>query len=161
MLAMNLIVSCKYDHRKIDGLMKDLMQSCRNDEDKNVRGIVSQVRSQLETVESCLFDHFKKEEQFLFPELANIGVSVEFGPIGIALREHRLIKNFLRSLDSLVTDLEQGNQTSFAFLINQATELLNFLEHHWQKEETALFELALMHISNDRLHRLELMRKFE
>ena len=158
---MNLIVSCKYDHRKINRLVLSLIQSCRKIESKDSGVIIDEVRDQLETITKALFEHFRKEEQYLFPELANIGVSVEFGPIGIALREHRLIKNFLRSLDSLVTDLEQGNQTSFAFLINQATEFLNFLEHHWQKEETALFELALMHISNDRLHRLELMRKFE
>ena len=158
---MNLIVSCKYDHRKIDGLMTGLIEYCRKVEDKYPQAAIDQARERLGTIESQLFAHFKKEEQFLFPELANIGVSVEFGPIGVALREHRLIKSFLRTLDGLMTELEQGRQSSPAYLINQTVALTKFLEHHWQKEETALFEIALMHIPNDRLHRLELLRNFE
>lgn len=80
--------------------------------------------------------HHAKEEDLLFPVLAERGIAEEGGPIGCMKQEH--VQG--RALRQRIHDAATDKDTSA--LLDGAREFVLLLREHILKEETVLFQLA-------------------
>ncbi len=90
-------------------------------------------------VDKC---HHSKEEEVLFPLLAQGGIPVEGGPIGQMLLEHEQGREFIREMQRGVGGLKKGVPTGRYLLINGAEGYSKLLKQHIFKENQVLFIMA-------------------
>lgn len=153
---MSLIKDLKRDHEKIQELLTSLIKWCEEAEQQSGQALVKQFSRRLQPMKELILEHhFKKEELLLFPELEKIGVSVEHGPIGILLGEHRNFKRYIIDFETALTEVKNGQQASRRYLIVGLREFIQALTAHSLKEENVLFEVAENNISTHRLLELE------
>jgi hemerythrin-like domain-containing protein len=100
-------------------------------------------------------EHFKKEEHILFPELVTLGVSIDHGPIGVLLKDHRMMEAAIDHLQELLLDAMEGNGTVKNLILFQVEELVRMKQRHLENEELVLYKIAQHHIPETRLLRLE------
>lgn len=86
--------------------------------------------------------HHYKEEESLFPALAERGVPVEGGPIGMMLYEHSIGRKCLAGIREHLPAASSGDQDAQARLRNFATEYTGLLRNHIWKEDNILFKMA-------------------
>jgi hemerythrin-like domain-containing protein len=91
--------------------------------------------------------HHGKEEELLFPALENVGVSREGGPIGVLLHEHQQGREFVRSMNAVLSQYAQGDRKAAAEFVKTARSYINLLDQHIDKENGVLFPLAEKHLS--------------
>lgn len=102
--------------------------------------------------------HHGKEENILFKELEKRGVPVEGGPIGVMLHEHTLGRGLIGRMGSAI---EKKNTEEFE---KAATEYINLLSNHINKENNILFMMADRVISEkeqDEIHERFISRENE
>jgi len=85
--------------------------------------------------------HHKKEEGVLFKALAENGVPVEGGPVGVMLYEHRQGRAFTRALREAALRLATDPSAREA-VIRNARGYVTLLRLHIMKEEQVLFPMA-------------------
>lgn len=80
--------------------------------------------------------HHGKEENYLFKELVNKGITNEGGPIGVMLQEHAQGRDYIAQMSS---SFDERNIKGF----NNAAELYrDLLRQHIEKENDVLFMMA-------------------
>jgi len=84
--------------------------------------------------DSC---HHGKEEGFLFPLLANAGLSEDEGPVRVMLLEHERGRELIRAMES--ASFPKLEPARFAAA---ARGYIDLLHNHIRKENTILFPLA-------------------
>ena len=82
--------------------------------------------------------HHAKEEEILFPALAQAGIPNEGGPIGVMLYEHEQGRGLIRQMSQAVSGAGV-DATGFAAAAGQYRTLM---QNHIQKENNVLFPMA-------------------
>jgi hemerythrin-like domain-containing protein len=80
--------------------------------------------------------HHAKEEDLLFPVLAERGIAEEGGPIGCMKHEHVEGRSLRQQIQDAATDGDAGA------VVTAAREFVFLLREHIDKEEMVLFRLA-------------------
>ncbi|HEY1340204.1 MAG TPA: hemerythrin domain-containing protein [Bryobacteraceae bacterium] len=91
--------------------------------------------------------HHAKEENLLFPRMAERGVPVEGGPIGVMLSEHEQGRAYLRAVRENLDAAERGDRTALRQVFGNAAGYIGLLRAHIQKEDNILFRIARMALS--------------
>ena len=86
--------------------------------------------------------HHAKEEDILFKRMAEKGVPVEGGPIGVMLHEHNLGRQYRQALEQGARKLEQGNREAVALIVENARGYIQLLQQHILKENNVLYPMA-------------------
>lgn len=86
--------------------------------------------------------HHRKEEDVLFPALADRGMPVEGGPIGVMLYEHDQGRQFTAAMSAAADALEAGESRAEDALVANALGYATLLRQHICKEDHILFAMA-------------------
>lgn len=103
--------------------------------------------------------HHAKEEDHLFPALEQAGVSVEGGPIGVLLLEHRKGRDLIRGMNDALPGVQRGDRQAIARFVRNAREYGEMLLTHIDKEDDILYPMADALLSEDKDR--ELTKDFE
>ncbi|MGE5544050.1 MAG: hemerythrin domain-containing protein [Bacillota bacterium] len=90
-------------------------------------------------VDKC---HHGKEEDLLFPELVQHGMSESDGPIGQMLYEHQTGRSYIAEMDKAVESLKNGESDAGQRLIEAGRQYQELLGSHIEKENQVLFKMA-------------------
>jgi len=93
--------------------------------------------------------HHAKEEDLLFPVLAERGIAEEGGPIGCMMQEHVQGRALRQQLHDAATDGDSGS------VVEASRGFVFLLREHIDKEETVLFQLARRILSADKTAALQ------
>jgi hemerythrin-like domain-containing protein len=107
-------------------------------------------------VDKC---HHGKEEELLFPALEAVGIRREGGPIGVMLEEHERGREYVRSMNTKLSEYRAAEAEAWAGFIREARGYIDLLDQHTHKEDTVLFPIAEKQISEAR--QVELSKGFE
>jgi len=83
--------------------------------------------------------HHGKEEDLLFPALADQGMPVDVGPIAVMLEEHRVGREFVRRMAEA---LQSGDGGGGADFVDAGRGYIELIRAHIAKEDGILFEMA-------------------
>lgn len=86
--------------------------------------------------------HHHKEEQILFPALAEKGVPVDGGPIGCMLDEHVQGRAYIQAMATAIERHGGGDPGALRDLAAAARGYTQLLRAHIQKEDMVLFRVA-------------------
>jgi hemerythrin-like domain-containing protein len=86
--------------------------------------------------------HHRKEEDVLFVAMHEAGVSVQGGPIGVLLAEHKQGRSLTRAMEESAQKWEAGDQSARAVLIQDALGYVTLLRVHIHKEDNIFFPMA-------------------
>ncbi len=86
--------------------------------------------------------HHKKEEGVLFKSLEEHGMPVQGSPIGVMLYEHEQGRAFTRGLRQAAEQLQAGDASARAAVIQNARNYAALLRQHILKEDRILFPMA-------------------
>ena len=86
--------------------------------------------------------HHGKEEDLLFPELQERGMSRDEGPIAVMLIEHRQGREFVGQMATALEDLGGDGEEPFARFDTAARGYIELLRGHIFKEDNVLFNMA-------------------
>lgn len=131
----------KHEHRVIEKAMRALEGICLR---LRAGGPVpdTEMSKLLDFIRNFINDcHHKKEETFLFPALAKIGIRDENGTLGFLHSEHATERRLLDVLEQSVEAYRGGDIGAEQF----ASAALAFRDHligHMEHEEAILFRLA-------------------
>lgn len=148
----NCIEELKADHEEILkelNLLKDAVSGPETDR--------KQVERFLHFTETFTEPHHKKEEDVLFPELEKKGIPKDGGPIEVMLSEHKIKREYVKSLQTAVknNDTNQIRENSLA--------IITLLQDHINKENNILYPMAESVLSKEDLAHLsdqcELLKK--
>ncbi|MBI3944441.1 MAG: hemerythrin domain-containing protein [Armatimonadetes bacterium] len=89
--------------------------------------------------------HHGKEEDLLFPALAQAGIPVEGGPIGMMLQEHTLGRGYIQGMVDALAQMKAGRDAGSEFARN-ALGYVELLRSHIEKENQVLFAIAEHHL---------------
>ena len=84
----------------------------------------------------------QKEEGVLFKSMADHGLPVEAGPIGVMLFEHEQGRQFTRQMREAALRLDSGDETARGAVVQNALGYAALLRQHIQKEDNILFPMA-------------------
>jgi hemerythrin-like domain-containing protein len=86
--------------------------------------------------------HHGKEEDLLFPELVAKGMPNEHGPIGVMLEEHRIGREFVKTMAAALSDARGGDRAANLRLADAGRGYVHLIRQHIMKEDDVLFEMA-------------------
>lgn len=86
--------------------------------------------------------HHGKEEDLLFPELENLGMSRQGGPIAVMLHEHEQGRAFARAMADAIEPARSGDVAAQRRLVNAGHGYISLIRNHIMKEDNVLFEMA-------------------
>jgi hemerythrin-like domain-containing protein len=86
--------------------------------------------------------HHAKEEKHLFPRLQERGMSKEQGPIPVMLREHRIGRELIRSLEQALYDHKLGKIDAAGRITQLIRQYSELLRTHIAKENNVLFPMS-------------------
>lgn len=86
--------------------------------------------------------HHGKEEDLLFPELEQLGMPRQQGPIAVMLHEHQQGRAFARHMADALDGARAGDAQARATLRNAAAGYVNLIRNHIHKEDNVLFQMA-------------------
>ncbi len=129
------------DHRLIEKVMSALEAKLRSvgDSDFPVDFIEQALDFFTEFADGC---HHFKEEEALFPALAECGFAVEGGPIGMMLYEHTIGRKCLAGIRANLPAARAGIPEARAALRSFAAQYIDLLQNHIWKEDNVLFRMA-------------------
>jgi hemerythrin-like domain-containing protein len=93
--------------------------------------------------------HHRKEEGVLFVRMADSGMPVEGGPVGVMLHEHEMGRTFNRGMRDAAQMLEAGDASASSSVIYNARGYAQLLKQHIFKEDHILFPMASQVIPYD------------
>jgi hemerythrin-like domain-containing protein len=86
--------------------------------------------------------HHAKEEKHFFPRLQERGMSKEQGPIAVMLHEHRMGREFIRSLEQTLNDHKLGKIDAAGKVVQTLRNYNELLRTHIAKENNVLFPMS-------------------
>jgi hemerythrin-like domain-containing protein len=99
--------------------------------------------------------HHGKEEDYLFPAYEKAGIERENGPIGIALEQHRMGREFIRQMEKSVENRKIRKEA----FVKAASGYVDLLRMHIEKEDTLMFPYGDARLT-DAIQK-QLLRDFE
>ncbi len=103
--------------------------------------------------------HHAKEESVLFPIMEMAGVSREGGPIGVMLKEHKAGREYIKGMSEHWSKYKSGDRKSAPKFVHSARKYSALLTQHIEKEDTILYPMADMRITEERQR--EIAKEFE
>ena len=86
--------------------------------------------------------HHHKEEGVLFKAMADNGVPVLGGPVGMMLQEHEMGRQFTRGMRAAAEEWQQGSEPARSRVVENALGYAALLRQHILKEDRILFPMA-------------------
>lgn len=86
--------------------------------------------------------HHGKEEENLFPRLAERGVPREGGPLAVLMFEHDEGRAYVRAIAGAIDDYETWDEEAARTIAKNARGYVQLLRGHIWKEENVLFPMA-------------------
>jgi hemerythrin-like domain-containing protein len=86
--------------------------------------------------------HHRKEEGVLFSSMTRHGMPADGGPVGVMLAEHEQGRQFTRGLRAAALQLEAGDASARAAVVQNALGYAMLLRQHITKEDQILFPMA-------------------
>ena len=106
--------------------------------------------------------HHEKEEQLLFPLMAEKGFSPQQGPIAVMLSEHVQGRNFVKGISEGIRKYRQGDKGAVNLIYENMLGYADLLRNHIAKENNVLFRMADNVLSEaDQQHLLKEFSKVE
>lgn len=149
----------KNEHEAIKLMMAVLEKICAKLEAKekvpldHLSGVVEFIKV---FADKC---HHAKEEDLLFVAMEEAGIPREGGPTGVMLMEHVMGRGYVRELAEAIEKYKAGDPGASLKIIESARNYINLLTPHIDKENSILYEIADMHLSEEK--QKELSEKFE
>ncbi len=98
--------------------------------------------------------HHFKEEEALFPAMAQRGVPVEGGPIGMMLYEHTLGRQHIQAIRQNLDAAGEGGAEAQAAVREHARQYTALLRNHIWKEDNVLFRMARQALDSEAMESL-------
>jgi hemerythrin-like domain-containing protein len=144
------------DHRLIEKVLSSLEKRLADPDEPFPAEFVEQALDFLVSfADGC---HHYKEEETLFPAIANLGVPVEGGPIEMMLHEHKEGRRCIKGIRDNLPAAREGNTRSQDAVRRFAAEYTGLLRHHIWKEDNVLFLMAKQVLTADAAE--EVARRF-
>jgi len=86
--------------------------------------------------------HHGKEEGILFPELINMGLSKDTGPIAVMLHEHMVGREYIKDMSVHFQEYKNGVSEALTRIADDMKKYIYLLTGHIQKENQVLFPMA-------------------
>jgi hemerythrin-like domain-containing protein len=86
--------------------------------------------------------HHGKEEDLLFPEMENAGLSRTSGPIAVMLEEHRMGREYVGVMRKALDDVKAGDGGAVRTFVDGAYSYIQLIRNHIMKEDHVLFDIA-------------------
>ncbi len=86
--------------------------------------------------------HHKKEEEYLFPALAEQGIAIEGGPLGVMNRQHECERELTSEMIAAIEAYRSLDTHASSRFVEAAIKYIDFLIAHMEKEDSMLFRLA-------------------
>lgn len=86
--------------------------------------------------------HHAKEENILFPLLAERGFSLSQGPVAVMLHEHEQGRNYVRGIDENIQLYKKGDLAALSGIYQNMNNYADLLRNHIAKENNVLFKMA-------------------
>lgn len=86
--------------------------------------------------------HHGKEERFLFPALAEQGITREGGPLGVLQYEHQVERELIADLHKAIDLYQEGDVEGPQNFVRAADAYTRMLVGHIEKEDSILFRIA-------------------
>ncbi len=86
--------------------------------------------------------HHVKEEKVLFTSMADHGVPVQGGPVGVMLSDHEQGRGFIRAMRAAAERWQAGDLSARDEVMKNALGYTALLRQHIQKEDQILFPMA-------------------
>jgi hemerythrin-like domain-containing protein len=93
--------------------------------------------------------HHKKEEDLLFPKMAEKGFSPEMGPVAVMLHEHEEGRNYVRGIAGNIELHKSGDKGAAEAVCSDLLGYAGLLKNHIAKENNILFRMADNALSED------------
>ncbi len=108
--------------------------------------LINQLNEITAFMDKDLETHFKKEEDALFPVLGNY-IGIETGPIHVMLIEHKRSRELSAEFKIKIGNYRSNND--YESIIGVGSSFRQLLSEHIEKEESILFNMADMQLSQD------------
>lgn len=86
--------------------------------------------------------HHKKEEDLLFPKMAEKGFSPVQGPVAVMLHEHEEGRNYVRGIAGNIEPYKSGDKAAAEAVKYNLLGYAGLLKNHIAKENNILFRMA-------------------
>lgn len=86
--------------------------------------------------------HHAKEENLLFPLLAQRGFSPTQGPVSVMLHEHTVGREYVKGISDNIQLLKQGDLSALNMIYANIHGYSELLQNHIYKENNMLFRMA-------------------
>ena len=86
--------------------------------------------------------HHAKEENMLFPKMAEKGFSPEQGPVAVMLHEHVQGREYVKGMAEGIVAYKSGNQAALSLVYQNMDGYGELLRNHISKENNVLFRMA-------------------
>lgn len=127
------------DHRRIEAVMSALEKQLLAGDSFPAEFIGKALTFFVEYADGF---HHLKEEEYLFPAMADRGVPVECGPIGVMLHDHAIGRQLLSGIRSRLEEASRGDPNAQTAVRVYATQYIDMLRQHIWKEDNVLFSIA-------------------
>lgn len=98
--------------------------------------------------------HHAKEENLLFPLMAERGFSITQGPVAVMLHEHTLGREYVRGMSENIQLLKDGDLSALNLVTANILGYSELLQNHIYKENNILFSMADSALSESDHHSL-------
>lgn len=131
------------DHQVILRMLQALHGMClRLDEGKKVAA--DDLGAALDFIKTFAdFCHHGKEEDLLFPAMAEAGFPREGGPVAVMLMEHGEGRSYVKALAEAVERVRAGDLTALKAVSRAAMDYAALLLGHIGKEDDILYPMAM------------------
>lgn len=136
----------KKEHRAIETMLNILSVVCdklQNEEEVNPEHLERIMDFFKIFADKC---HHGKEEDLLFPALEECGIPKEGGPVGVMLYEHNIGRGYIKEMSEAKQDKDK--------IVENARNYISLLSQHIQKEDNILFQMADIHIPEEKQQKL-------
>ncbi len=86
--------------------------------------------------------HHAKEENLLFPLLAERGFSLQQGPVAVMLQEHTQGRNFVNGMVEGIKRFKNSEENAIPSILYNMNGYITLLRNHIAKENNILFRMA-------------------
>ncbi len=86
--------------------------------------------------------HHGQEEDLLFPELENLGMPRDTGPLAVMLQEHEMGRAYASRMKKALPTARSGDPDARLILVNAARGYIKLIRGHIHKEDYVLFNMA-------------------
>lgn len=130
----NLEIDHEYILRLID-VMEKMVQVKSNNTD-HFEKVVHVIKKYADGI------HHAKEENLLFPRMAEKGFSLQQGPIAVMLFDHNQGRAYVKGMVEAITKFKEGNPSSISNIYENMLGYSELLRNHIAKENNMLFRMA-------------------